>query len=135
MLQFVNRQFVPETTYSSSDKDQMDEWSVEAQVSSDKSIIFSVTSKCFSALLYFLVFLSRVSFEQLNSLQNPSPAQLAPEPTLTVNQAAPSPATDPVVRKQAVQDLMAKMQGTYNFMQVKRICKYKDVFHRNVWLL
>lgn len=36
VLQFVNRQFVPETTYSSSDKDPMDEWTVEAQVSSDK---------------------------------------------------------------------------------------------------
>ncbi|XP_013881954.1 caprin-1a isoform X2 [Austrofundulus limnaeus] len=82
--EFVNRQFVPETTYSTSDKDQMDEWTVEAQ---------------------------------MNSLQHHSPAQLAPEPNLTVNQVAPSPATDPVVRKQAVQDLMAQMQGTYNFMQ------------------
>uniref|UniRef100_A0AAY5ECE1 Cell cycle associated protein 1b n=1 Tax=Electrophorus electricus TaxID=8005 RepID=A0AAY5ECE1_ELEEL len=29
----------------------------------------------------------------------------------------PSSAADPLVRKQAVQDLMAQMQGTYNFMQ------------------
>ncbi|XP_017159607.1 caprin-1a isoform X3 [Poecilia reticulata] len=81
---FFNRQFVPETTYSNTDKDQVEEWTVEAQ---------------------------------MNSLQHHPPAQLASEPTMAVNQAAPSPATDPVVRKQAVQDLMAQMQGTYNFMQ------------------
>ncbi|XP_014905454.1 caprin-1-like isoform X1 [Poecilia latipinna] len=81
---FFNRQFVPETTYSNTDKDQVEEWTVEAQ---------------------------------MNSLQHHPPAQLASEPTMAVNQAAPSPATDPVVRKQVVQDLMAQMQGTYNFMQ------------------
>uniref|UniRef100_A0A669D5U3 Cell cycle associated protein 1a n=1 Tax=Oreochromis niloticus TaxID=8128 RepID=A0A669D5U3_ORENI len=85
LLQFVNRQFIPETTYSSTDKDQVEEWSVEAQM--------------------------------VNSLQHQPPAQLAPEQTITVNQVTPTPATDPVVRKQAVQDLMAQMQGTYNFMQ------------------
>uniref|UniRef100_A0A1A7WV04 Cell cycle associated protein 1 n=1 Tax=Iconisemion striatum TaxID=60296 RepID=A0A1A7WV04_9TELE len=82
--EFVNRQFAPETSYSSTDKDQVEEWSVEAQIS---------------------------------SLQHHPPAPLAPEPTITVNQVAPTPTTDPVVRKQAVQDLMAQMQGTYNFMQ------------------
>uniref|UniRef100_A0A7N8XC14 Cell cycle associated protein 1a n=1 Tax=Mastacembelus armatus TaxID=205130 RepID=A0A7N8XC14_9TELE len=82
---FVNRQFIPETTYSSTDKDQVEEWAVEAQM--------------------------------VNSLQHQPPAQLASEPTVTVNHVTPSPATDPVVRKQAVQDLMAQMQGTYNFMQ------------------
>ncbi|XP_043956049.1 caprin-1a isoform X2 [Gambusia affinis] len=82
--EFFNRQFVPETTYSSTDKDQVEEWTVEAQ---------------------------------MNSLQHHPPAQLVSEPTMAVNQAPPSPATDPVVRKQAVQDLMAQMQGTYNFMQ------------------
>uniref|UniRef100_A0A673ND31 Caprin-1-like n=1 Tax=Sinocyclocheilus rhinocerous TaxID=307959 RepID=A0A673ND31_9TELE len=35
----------------------------------------------------------------------------------TLNAVLPPPATDPVVRKQAVQDLMAQMQGTFNFMQ------------------
>ncbi|KAL3993031.1 caspase 6 [Sarotherodon galilaeus] len=84
-IEFVNRQFIPETTYSSTDKDQVEEWSVEAQM--------------------------------VNSLQHQPPAQLAPEQTITVNQVTPTPATDPVVRKQAVQDLMAQMQGTYNFMQ------------------
>ena len=29
-----------------------------------------------------------------------------------------SPPSDPLVRKQVVQDLMEQMQGTYNFMQV-----------------
>uniref|UniRef100_A0A8D3CNS4 Cell cycle associated protein 1a n=1 Tax=Scophthalmus maximus TaxID=52904 RepID=A0A8D3CNS4_SCOMX len=83
--EFVNRQFIPETTYSSPDKDQVEEWTVEAQL--------------------------------VNSLQHPPPAQLTPEPTVTVNHVSPSPTPDPVVRKQAVQDLMAQMQGTYNFMQ------------------
>uniref|UniRef100_A0A7N6AMT1 Cell cycle associated protein 1a n=1 Tax=Anabas testudineus TaxID=64144 RepID=A0A7N6AMT1_ANATE len=82
---FVNRQFIPETTYSSTDKDQVEEWTVEAQM--------------------------------VNSLQHQSPAQMTPEPTVAVNHVTPTPATDPVVRKQAVQDLMAQMQGTYNFMQ------------------
>uniref|UniRef100_A0AAX7SPQ5 Cell cycle associated protein 1a n=1 Tax=Astatotilapia calliptera TaxID=8154 RepID=A0AAX7SPQ5_ASTCA len=81
LLQFVNRQFIPETTYSSTDKDQVEEWSM------------------------------------VNSLQHQPPVQLAPEQTITVNQVSPTPDTDPVVRKQAVQDLMAQMQGTYNFMQ------------------
>uniref|UniRef100_A0A672JKL3 Cell cycle associated protein 1a n=1 Tax=Salarias fasciatus TaxID=181472 RepID=A0A672JKL3_SALFA len=85
VLQFVNRQFIPETTYSSPDKDQAEEWTVEPQV-------------C-----------------MVNSLHHQPPPQLAPEPAVT--EVSPPPATDPVVRKQAVQDLMAQMQGTYNFMQ------------------
>nr|XP_057933454.1 caprin-1-like isoform X2 [Doryrhamphus excisus] len=78
--EFVNRQFIPESTYSSTDAEQAEEWSVDVQ------------------------------------LQAP-PAQLAPEPIAAVNHVNPSPPTDPVVRKQVVQDLMAQMQGTYNFMQ------------------
>ncbi|XP_030575447.1 caprin-1a isoform X2 [Archocentrus centrarchus] len=84
-IEFVNRQFIPESTYSSTDKDQVEEWTVEAQM--------------------------------VNSLQHQPSAQLAPEQIITVIQVTPPPATDPVVRKQAVQDLMAQMQGTYNFMQ------------------
>lgn len=38
--------------------------------------------------------------------------------THPMNLASPVPPTDPMVRKQVVQDLMAQMQGTYNFMQV-----------------
>ncbi|XP_054468098.1 caprin-1a [Anoplopoma fimbria] len=83
--EFVNRQFIPETMYSSTDKDQVEEWTVEAQM--------------------------------VNSLQHQPPAQLAAEPTDTVNHGSPPPEKDPVVRKQVVQDLMAQMQGTYNFMQ------------------
>uniref|UniRef100_A0A3B4WUH7 Cell cycle associated protein 1b n=1 Tax=Seriola lalandi dorsalis TaxID=1841481 RepID=A0A3B4WUH7_SERLL len=37
--------------------------------------------------------------------------------THPMNLASPVPPTDPMVRKQVVQDLMAQMQGTYNFMQ------------------
>uniref|UniRef100_A0A8C2XIA2 Cell cycle associated protein 1a n=1 Tax=Cyclopterus lumpus TaxID=8103 RepID=A0A8C2XIA2_CYCLU len=53
----------------------------------------------------------------VNSLQHQPPAQLATEPAVTVNHGTPPPAADPVVRKQVVHDLMAQMQGTYNFMQ------------------
>ncbi|KAM8877430.1 caprin-1a isoform 1-T6 [Synchiropus picturatus] len=83
--EFVNTQFIPETTYSSTDKEQVEEWSVEAQL--------------------------------VSSLQHAPPARLAPEPPAPVNHVAPVPLTDPVIRKQVVQDLMAQMQGTYNFMQ------------------
>lgn len=54
-----------------------------------------------------------------SSHQLQPPAQLATEPTVTVNHGIPPPEADPVVRKQVVQDLMAQLQGTYNFMQVK----------------
>uniref|UniRef100_A0A8C1T1E9 Cell cycle associated protein 1a n=1 Tax=Cyprinus carpio TaxID=7962 RepID=A0A8C1T1E9_CYPCA len=76
--EFVNRQFIPETTYSSSDKEQGAEWNTSSQV---------------------------------------YPALVSSEPH-TLNAVLPPPAADPVVRKQAVQDLMAQMQGTFNFMQV-----------------
>lgn len=35
-----------------------------------------------------------------------------------LNMASSVPAADTMARKQVVQDLMAQMQGTYNFMQV-----------------
>uniref|UniRef100_A0A8C7CRV8 Cell cycle associated protein 1a n=1 Tax=Oncorhynchus kisutch TaxID=8019 RepID=A0A8C7CRV8_ONCKI len=79
---FVNRQFIPETTYSSTGNDQVERWTAEVQV--------------------------------VNVLQHQSPPQMTPEPH-TVNPVSHTP--DPVVRKQVVQDLMAQMQGTYNFMQ------------------
>uniref|UniRef100_A0A8C8HCD3 Cell cycle associated protein 1a n=1 Tax=Oncorhynchus tshawytscha TaxID=74940 RepID=A0A8C8HCD3_ONCTS len=79
---FVNRQFIPETTYSSTGNDHVEEWTAEVQV--------------------------------VNALQHQSPPQMTPEPH-TVNPVSHTP--DPVVRKQVVQDLMAQMQGTYNFMQ------------------
>uniref|UniRef100_A0A671S4Y8 Caprin-1-like n=1 Tax=Sinocyclocheilus anshuiensis TaxID=1608454 RepID=A0A671S4Y8_9TELE len=89
--EFVNRQFIPETTYSSNDKEQGAEW--------------NTSSPAVSAL---------------QQPQQPpaamSPALVSSEPH-TLNAVLPPPATDPVVRKQAVQDLMAQMQGTFNFMQ------------------
>lgn len=56
----------------------------------------------------------------VNVLQHQPPAPMVPEPSITVNAVAAAPTPDPVVRKQVVQDLMAQMQGTYNFMQVSR---------------
>ncbi|XP_067299039.1 caprin-1a isoform X3 [Pseudorasbora parva] len=89
--EFVNRQFVPETTYCSSEKEQGTEW--------------NTSSPAVSAL---------------QQPQQPpaamSPALVSSEPH-ALNTVLPPPATDPVVRKQAVQDLMAQMQGTFNFMQ------------------
>ncbi|XP_016138632.1 caprin-1-like [Sinocyclocheilus grahami] len=89
--EFVNRQFIPEATYSSSDKEQGAEW--------------NTSSPAVSAL---------------QQPQQPpaamSPALVSSEPH-TLNAVLPPPAADPVVRKQAVQDLMAQMQGTFNFMQ------------------
>uniref|UniRef100_A0A673G0B2 Caprin-1-like n=1 Tax=Sinocyclocheilus rhinocerous TaxID=307959 RepID=A0A673G0B2_9TELE len=61
--------------------------------------------------------------EAVSALQQPqqppaamSPALVSSEPH-TLNAVLPPPAADSVVRKQAVQDLMAQMQGTFNFMQ------------------
>uniref|UniRef100_A0A6Q2YK58 Cell cycle associated protein 1a n=1 Tax=Esox lucius TaxID=8010 RepID=A0A6Q2YK58_ESOLU len=84
VTRFVNRQFIPETTYSSTDNNLLEDWTAETQV--------------------------------VNAFQHHPPPHLAPE-THTVNPIAPSLTPDPVVRKQVVQDLMAQMQGTYNFMQ------------------
>ncbi|KAM7015063.1 caprin-1a isoform 2-T2 [Tautogolabrus adspersus] len=83
--EFINRQFIPETTYSSTNQDQVEEWTAEAQM--------------------------------VNSLQHQAPSPVAAEPAVTVNHVTPAPVCDPVVRKQVVQDLMAQMQGTYNFIQ------------------
>uniref|UniRef100_A0A672N5E9 Cell cycle associated protein 1 n=1 Tax=Sinocyclocheilus grahami TaxID=75366 RepID=A0A672N5E9_SINGR len=83
---FVNRQFVLESTYSTGDKEQREEWSAEMEV--------------------------------VNSMQPvqtaPTPVVPEPHPLTTVT---PTPPSDPVVRQQVVQDLMAQMQGPYNFMQ------------------
>uniref|UniRef100_A0A672ZTP5 Cell cycle associated protein 1b n=1 Tax=Sphaeramia orbicularis TaxID=375764 RepID=A0A672ZTP5_9TELE len=58
---------------------------------------------------------SAVSAMQQQPLQpTPPPVPLETHP---LNLASPAPPTDPMVRKQVVQDLMAQMQGTYNFMQ------------------
>ncbi|XP_033005906.1 caprin-1 isoform X4 [Lacerta agilis] len=82
--EYVNRQFMAETQFSSSEKEQVDEWTVE-------------------------------TVEVVNSLQQQPQATSPPVPdahTLTAVAQA-----DPLVRRQRVQDLMAQMQGPYNFMQ------------------
>uniref|UniRef100_A0A671SUD6 Caprin-1-like n=1 Tax=Sinocyclocheilus anshuiensis TaxID=1608454 RepID=A0A671SUD6_9TELE len=81
-------QFIPEATYSSSDKEQGAEWNTSSQV-------------------YLIDLICQRKHQ--NSLVSSEPH--------TLNAVLPPPAADPVVRKQAVQDLMAQMQGTFNFMQ------------------
>uniref|UniRef100_A0A8C1YLV8 Cell cycle associated protein 1b n=1 Tax=Cyprinus carpio TaxID=7962 RepID=A0A8C1YLV8_CYPCA len=68
--------------------------------------------------------ISHCSINQLDLLQvvnsmqpvqtTPTPVVPEPHPLTTVT---PTPPSDPVVRQQVVQDLMAQMQGPYNFMQ------------------
>lgn len=60
---------------------------------------------------------------QQQQQQPPLPVQPAPSPVVLDAHPLslappPAPAADPMARKQVVQDLMAQMQGTYNFMQV-----------------
>ncbi|KAK2917693.1 caprin-1b isoform X1 [Channa argus] len=85
--EFVNRQFIPDSTYSGSEKEQGDEWTTET--------------------------------EAVNAMQQPMQSAAPPVALEThpMSLASPVPPTDPIVRKQVVQDLMAQMQGTYNFMQ------------------
>uniref|UniRef100_A0A7N6AJ09 Cell cycle associated protein 1b n=1 Tax=Anabas testudineus TaxID=64144 RepID=A0A7N6AJ09_ANATE len=85
--EFVNRQFIPDSTYSGSEKEQGDEWTTETEV-----------------------------FSAMQQPLQPAAPPVALE-THPMNLASPVPPTDPLVRKQVVQDLMAQMQGTYNFMQ------------------
>ncbi|XP_036963081.1 caprin-1b isoform X2 [Acanthopagrus latus] len=86
--EFINRQFIPDSTYSGSEKEQGDEWTTET--------------------------------EAVSAMQQP-PVQSAASPvameTHPLNLVSPAPPSDPMARKQVVQDLMAQMQGTYNFMQ------------------
>ncbi|XP_032894796.1 caprin-1 isoform X2 [Amblyraja radiata] len=84
--EFVNRQFIADTQFSSNQKEQPDEWSTE-------------------------------TVEVVNSLQQPPQQQVQP-PTVPENHALNTVAPpDPLVRRQRVQDLMAQMQGTFNFIQ------------------
>ncbi|KAG8012745.1 Caprin-1 [Nibea albiflora] len=85
--EFVNRQFIPDSAYSGGEKEQGGEWTTETEA---------------------------VSTMQQPVQPAPSPVALETHP---LNLASPVPSTDPMARKQVVQDLMAQMQGTYNFMQ------------------
>ncbi|XP_076879907.1 caprin-1a [Brachyhypopomus gauderio] len=91
--EFVNRQFIPESTYTNTDKEQDGQWAVSVEVVS--------------------------SLQQQQQAPPPplSPALVRPEVHALNPVAPPTTTSDPLVRKQAVQDLMAQMQGTYNFMQ------------------
>ncbi|KAM4018295.1 caprin-1 isoform 2-T2 [Anomaloglossus baeobatrachus] len=82
--EFVNRQFMAESQFSS-EKEQVDDWTVE-------------------------------TVEVVNSLQQQQAAS-PPNPEPLPLNAIPQVQPDPIVRRQRVQDLMAQMQGPYNFMQ------------------
>ncbi|KAM9377119.1 caprin-1b isoform 2-T2 [Pholidichthys leucotaenia] len=90
--EFINRQFIPDGTYSGSEKAQGDEWTRETEG---------------------VVALQQQAVQQPVQSAAP-PVSLESHP---MSLASPVPPTDPLVRKQVVQDLMAQMQGTYNFMQ------------------
>uniref|UniRef100_A0A8C7XP04 Cell cycle associated protein 1b n=1 Tax=Oryzias sinensis TaxID=183150 RepID=A0A8C7XP04_9TELE len=87
---FINRQFIIDGAYSGSEKEQGGEWTRETEV--------------------------------VGALQQQQPPlQPAVPPgsleTHPIDLSSPVPPSDPMVRKQVVQDLMAQMQGPYNFMQ------------------
>uniref|UniRef100_A0A8B9HCK6 Cell cycle associated protein 1b n=1 Tax=Astyanax mexicanus TaxID=7994 RepID=A0A8B9HCK6_ASTMX len=82
---FVNTQFIPETTDSSCEKEQEEEWCDDTKV-------------------------------MANSLQQPVHSPPNTEAPLMTSETPPS-SSDPLVRNKEVQDLMAQMQGPYNFMQ------------------
>ncbi|XP_065813169.1 caprin-1b isoform X4 [Labrus bergylta] len=88
--EFVNRQFIPDSTYSGSEKEQGDEWTTETEAIS--------------------------AMQQQHQPVQPAESPVALE-THPMSLTSPAPPNDPMVRKQVVQDLMAQMQGTYNFMQ------------------
>uniref|UniRef100_A0A8C7XRD1 Cell cycle associated protein 1b n=1 Tax=Oryzias sinensis TaxID=183150 RepID=A0A8C7XRD1_9TELE len=91
--EFINRQFIIDGAYSGSEKEQGGEWTRETEV--------------------------------VGALQQQQPPlQPAVPPgsleTHPIDLSSPVPPSDPMVRKQVVQDLMAQMQGPYNFMQADR---------------
>ncbi|KAG9267166.1 caprin-1 isoform X1 [Astyanax mexicanus] len=108
--EFVNRQFIPEATYTSTEKEQGGEWSVSSEVVSSLQQQQQQQQQ-------------QQPPPQQPPQQQPQPPPSAMSPALVsseappLNPVLPPTAADPMVRKQAVQDLMAQMQGTYNFMQ------------------
>ncbi|XP_053368841.1 caprin-1a isoform X1 [Clarias gariepinus] len=96
--EFVNRKFIPEATYSASpEKEQGGEWALSPEI------------------------ISSLQQQQQSPQPQQPPSSMSPNlvnpETHSLTPGLPPSSTDPLVRKQAVQDLMAQMQGTYNFMQ------------------
>ncbi|XP_038873772.1 caprin-1-like isoform X1 [Salvelinus namaycush] len=86
--EFVNRQFILDTTYS--DKEQGDEWTTETEA------------------------VSTILQQPVQSAPPPITTEAQP---LNGATPPDTPPADPVVRKQEVQNLLSQMQGPYNFMQ------------------
>ncbi|XP_055789077.1 caprin-1-like isoform X2 [Salvelinus fontinalis] len=86
--EFVNRQFILDTTYS--DKEQGDEWTTETEAA------------------------STILQQPVQSAPPPITTEAQP---LNGATPPDTPPADPVVRKQEVQNLLSQMQGPYNFMQ------------------
>ncbi|XP_034391409.1 caprin-1b isoform X2 [Cyclopterus lumpus] len=99
--EFINRQFIPDGTYSGSEKEQGDEWATETEAASAMQQPQQPQPQ---------------QQPQQQQQQQPADSPVALE-THSLNSVSPVPSTDPMARKQVVQDLMAQMQGTYNFMQ------------------
>ncbi|CDQ88487.1 unnamed protein product [Oncorhynchus mykiss] len=88
VFQFVNRQFILDTTYS--DKEQGDEWTTETEE-------------------------VRTILQQ--PVQSAPPPITTEAQSLDRATPPGTPPADSVVRKQEVQNLLSQMQGPYNFMQ------------------
>uniref|UniRef100_A0A674E4L0 Caprin-1-like n=1 Tax=Salmo trutta TaxID=8032 RepID=A0A674E4L0_SALTR len=88
VFQFVNRQFILDTTYN--DKEQGDEWTTETEA------------------------VSTILQQPVQSAPPPITTEAHPLNRAT---PPGTPPADPVVRKQEVQNLLSQMQGPYNFMQ------------------
>ncbi|XP_013981403.2 caprin-1 isoform X1 [Salmo salar] len=86
--EFVNRQFILDTTYN--DKEQGDEWTTETEA------------------------VSTILQQPVQSAPPPITTEAHP---LNGATPPGTPPADPVVRKQEVQNLLSQMQGPYNFMQ------------------
>nr|XP_046200173.1 caprin-1-like isoform X5 [Oncorhynchus gorbuscha] len=97
--EFVNRQFILDTTYS--DKEQGDEWTTETEV---------------------------VSTILQQPVQSAPPPITTEAQSLNRTTPPGTPPADPVVRKQEVQNLLSQMQGPYNFMQVPMVSPTPEVY-------
>ncbi|KAM9454042.1 caprin-1-like [Clarias gariepinus] len=95
--EFVNRKFIPEATYSTSpEKEQGGEWALSPEI------------------------ISSLQQQQQSPQPQQPPSSMSPNlvnpKTHSLTPGLPPSSTDLLVRRQAVQDLMAQMQGTFNSM-------------------